>query len=190
MSPRARWAEERARLAVALGGGARGLRLAGMGATVMLAVDLLTDIGVPMPAGAVEAAVVDGLLSTRQGADLALESWTRICGWLAAAGDRISDRPGEEGRSAPAAGWIGRVIGDHVAVLPAVVEGELRRLGYEPGEVIGQWEARGWLLPGSAGKRARVIRWRGVLARLWVLDVGRDIGDVEHPAEEEDAFLN
>ena len=176
---RARWAEERARLAVALGGGARGLRLAGMGATVMLAVDLLTDIGVPMPARAVEAAVVDGLLSTRQGADLALESWTRICGWLAAAGDRISDRPGEEGRSAPAAGWIGRAMGERVAVLPALVEAELRRQGYEPGEVVSQWEARGWLIPGGAGKRAQTVRWRGVVTRLWVLEVGEGLGEPE-----------
>jgi len=36
-----------------------------------------------------------------------------------------------------------------------------------------------------------VIRWRGIRSRLWVLDVGRDIGDAEQAAEgNEDTCLN
>lgn len=169
---RSRWTEERERLAPAIASGARGLRLGGTAASIMLAVDILRDVGVWIDEGAVEAAIVAGLRVAAAGADLALESWTRACGWLAACEDRISDRSGDAGRSAPPGGWIGRAMpSGRVALLPAALEGELRRLGYVPEEVLPQWAARGWLALSKEGGRTQVVKWRGMTQRMIVLDV-------------------
>ncbi len=185
---RARWTEERERLAPMIAHGARGLRLAGTAASIMLAVDILQDVGVWIDAGAVEAAVLAGLRVAAAGADLALESWTRLCGWLAACEDRISDRPGDAGRSAPPGGWIGRALArGRVALLPSAVEGELRRLGYVPEEVLPQWAARGWLVTGDGDRRTQVVRWRGMTQRLIVLDVEAGTAAPLEIGDEEDA---
>jgi hypothetical protein len=184
---RARWAEERARIERALGTDARASRLAAIGATVMLGADILADVGVWASDGPeiarIERVLLAGLRDTQAGADLAAESWARICAWLAGARDRLSDQSGQEGRIAPAGGWIGRVVEDRVAVQPAIIEAELRRLGFEPGEVVGQWERRGWLIPGRDGARTQVIRWGGQRSRLWVLAVGAGI---EAAADDDD----
>lgn len=181
---RSRWAEDRAGISKALGGGSRAARLGAMGATVYAGIDVLRGVGVDMPEhleSQIARVLTDGLSATGIGADLAAESWTAICAWIAGCRDRISDRPGDvSDRIGPATGWIGRALeGGRVALIPAAVEGELRRLGYEPGEVVAQWEKRGWLIPGADGKRTQPVRWGGGRPRLWVLDPGAEPDDAD-----------
>ena len=180
---RERWISERERLAVGIGTGARALRLAGTAASVMLGAYLLRDLGVWIDLQAVQDATLSGLRVASAGADLALESWLRIRGWLASCEDRISDRAGEAHRVAPPSGWIGRALeGGRVALLPSALEAEIRRLGYVPEEVLPQWATRGWLVA-KGGLRTQVVRWRGTTQRLIVLEVE---GGAEVPLDPED----
>jgi hypothetical protein len=64
------------------------------------------------------------------------------------------------------------------------LEGELKRLGYDPQEMIPQWAAKNYITT-----KPEVVKWLGKSARMYRLDVGKgwsqiDIKDMDDPEKE------
>jgi putative DNA primase/helicase len=143
-----RWEQRRDKTRLELGSGCD--RLAEYVATLTLAGNALVACGVPMPLAEMKDMLYKAARATLAGSDIAGEAFHRIGEWLSAHPDRIS---GATARTeVPNAGWIGRVIDTGVVgVLPADLENQLKKLGYEPEEVTRQWVDRGFLVKGKDG---------------------------------------
>jgi hypothetical protein len=138
---RKQWQEKQQECHTSIGGSPSGSRLAGYMATVLLGVQLLIDLGVPMPADEITSILKRSARVALDGADVVGEARDKFVAWLAANADKLT-RPNEN-RQAPAGGWIGAYDTDATVVLvPSVVDGELRRLGYDPEEILPQWAIR------------------------------------------------
>ena len=169
---RERWERRREEVQAQLGGGPSGGRLAQYIASVSLAVEALVAVGVPMPAMAeMQALLLRAGQTALASADLAGEAWDRIGGWLVSQQGRVHGaiwRPTPE--IPPPAGWIGRVVADaDVAVMPAALEEEMRRQGYDHEELLPQWVTRGWVSADKEGKRRIATRFGGAIVRMYRL---------------------
>lgn len=168
---RAHWEKKRAEMETTLNAGSSGRRLAGFTAAIECAIKVLMAIGVPFP---VPIQVLDLLITACRtalsSADTTTESWHRVEAWLASNEGRISEQVGAKDETAPSQGWIGRAIGgDMVAVSPMILDGELRKMGYDPEEILPLWVKNGWLQTGDKGELAKPCRWMGKTARLYHL---------------------
>ena len=184
---RARWEKHRTAAQERLGGAAAAGRMAQYIASIWVGVEALMAVGVPMPAlEEMKAMLLASGASALSSSDLASEAWERIGGWLIAKQAQVQGaiwRPSPE--MPPAAGWIGRVVGDgDVAVFPAHLEGELRQQGYDPEEVLPQWVTRGWVTADKEGKRRVATRFGGAISRMYRLNLeGWEIAEEPRPPE-------
>ncbi len=168
-----RWEKIRAKAAKVLNGGPSSQRLAGYIASVKLGVEALQDLGVPMPVKEITEILTRAGASALASSDTATEAWDRIGAWLVANSERITGIPGvgEEPKveKAPSAGWLGRAMpGGVVAVVPALLDAELRRMGYDPEEALQSWNEQGRIVK-KDGSFGIVTRWLGRSTRLYRL---------------------
>lgn len=183
---RARWERHREAAAQQMEVGPQGGRIAEYIASIWLAVEALSAVGVPMPALAeMRALLVRAGQQAVQSADLAGEAWDRVATWLATQRGRIVGavyRP--DNTMPPHGGWIGRVVGPgDVAVAPSDLEGELRRQGYDPEEMIPQWAAKGHMKMSGASPKVNT-RFEGVVLRMYRLNLA-DWVEAEEPRQPE-----
>ena len=183
---RAKWDRHREAAAAQVDGGPQGGRIAEYIASVWLAVEALVAVGVPMPALAeMKALLLRAGQQAVQSADLAGEAWDRIGAWLATQRGSVLGavyRP--ESALPPPGGWIGRVVGlGDVAVAPSNLEGELRKQGYDPEEMIPRWVERKLLRSDKSGTRI-ATRFDGVVARMYRLNLA-DWVEAEEPRRPE-----
>lgn len=167
---RERWERRREEVQAQLGGGPSGGRLAQYIASVSLAVEALVAVGVPMPAMAeMRALLLRAGQTALASADLAGEAWDRIGGWLVSQQGRIKAANGRT--EAPPSGWIGRIASSGVvAVMPAELEAEMQRQGYDAAELIPQWAARGYLVASERGQKVPTW-WEGISVRMYRLKI-------------------
>jgi len=173
---RARWADLRDHYAgqLAADAGAVAGRLGAAVASLRLAAEAMTDAGFPVPLadGGEYAAVLVALEGARrsgQDADKPRATlaavWTRAVAarhrfWHSAAAD-----PPPDGW---AGAWDASEAWAQVAVRPDVLDRWLTEAAADRGAVIGEWLARGWLLPDGQGRATRNVRIAGLQARCYV----------------------
>ena len=164
------WTEIRDRAVEHLGDEPAARRVAGYLATVTLGANCLREIGVPMPS--VEELRAPALAAARRalrGSDTAGEAFERVEAWLASQKGRLFDPVASE-RVSPPGGWIGRIHSDYVAVVPSVLDEELRRMGFDPEEIIPLWIKRGKIV-GDEKRTTRSIRLCGDVVRMYCIRV-------------------
>ena len=153
----------------ALAKGPSGGRLSGYIASIRIAMDALESIGVEMPRAAVVDLLRRGAETALASADTSTEAWESIGAWLVANGARISEQVGNKDDIAPAGGWLGRARPDgSVAVSPPALDAELRRIGYDPCEIVPLWMKAG-RLANEAGRSTVIVRWLGKNTRMYLL---------------------
>jgi len=164
-----RWEVKRDAAAKKIAKGPSAQRLSGYLASIRIAVDALVDFGVEMPVEKINDLLFKSAEMALASADTSSEAWDRVCAWLVANSDRISEQKGAlKSAKAPAGGWVGRALPDALAVSPPALEGELRRLGYDPEEVLPAWAERG-LVRKADGRLTEVVWWLGRSTRMYVL---------------------
>jgi len=164
-----RWEVKRDAAAKKIAKGPSAQRLSGYLASIRIAVDALVDFGVEMPVEKINDLLFKSAEMALASADTSSEAWDRVCAWLVANSDRISEQKGSlKSAKAPAGGWVGRALPDALAVSPPALEGELRRLGYDPEEVLPAWAERG-LVRKADGRLTEVVWWLGRSTRMYVL---------------------
>ena len=171
------WQANREAIERDLNKGPAGDRMAGYLASITVTMQALIDIGVPMPmAGEMAAILKSAALAALSSSDTSTEAWERITAWLVSNHARISDQVvkydshgAKIAEVPPPAGWIGRAKTDgSVAVSPPILDTELRRMGYDPEEILPLWAKADRLL--KDGDRLTVTtKWQGKAVRLYVL---------------------
>lgn len=162
-----RWEKARDKAEAALGGQA-GSRLAGFVASIGIGAVALQGIGIRVPWGEVEKLLLEGAQTALASSDIPSAAWERIQGWLVAVQDRIAEQEGWTRNTACPQGWIGKVLRDgRLAIHPSALEGELKRLGYDPGELLPRWTASGRM----DSPKPEACKWMGKTARMYVLKV-------------------
>jgi hypothetical protein len=146
-----------------------GSRMANFIASIGIGAKALRAIGIEIPWKEVYELLKSGAKTAMTSADIPDQAWQRIQSWIVANEGRIAERPGWATTSICPQGWIGKVCLDgQVAVSPPALEGELRRLGYDPQEMIPQWAAKKLI-----SEKPEVVKWLGKAARMYRLDVGK-----------------
>ncbi len=168
-----RWENIRVKVAKVLKGGPSSQRLAGYIASVKLGVEALQELGVPMPVKEIAEILKLAGASALASSDTATEAWDRIGAWLVANSERITGTLAADGApkvdKPPAGGWLGRAMpGSVVAVVPALLDAELRRMGYDPEEALQSWYEQGRIVK-KDGSFGIVTRWLGRSTRLYRL---------------------
>jgi len=80
--------------------------------------------------------------------------------------DRVAEQEGWTRNTACPQGWIGKVCRDgRLAIHPSALEGELKRLGYDPAELIPRWAA-----VGRCGEKPEAVKWMGKTTRMYLLN--------------------
>jgi hypothetical protein len=150
---KARWERRRDKVRLELGSGHD--RLSEYVATLTLAANALVACGVPMPLAEMKDMLYKAARATLAGSDIAGEAFLQIGEWLSGHPDQIYGATNRTEEQTPAGhGWIGRIIeAGVVGVLPDKLDNQLRKLGYEPREVIQQWVERGFLATGATGPK-------------------------------------
>ena len=162
----ARWEKARDKAEKDLGGQASS-RLAGFVASIGIGALALHGIGVKVPWLEVERLLLEGAQTALASSDIPSAAWERIQGWLVAVQDRIAEQEGWTRNTACPQGWIGKVLRDgRIAIHPSALEGELRRIGYDPSELIPRWAA-----VGRCGEKPEAVKWMGKTTRMYVLNV-------------------
>lgn len=143
-------------------------RVGGYVASIGLGLEALRALGVPLPDRAALWAVLQrAAVSALASSDTASTAWADVGAWLASHGDRLSDAPGQIGTPpTPHAGWLGRWVDGDVALVPAALSEQLRRLGHDPEEILARWSQEGRIKRGADGRPSRPIRWQGSVVRL------------------------
>jgi hypothetical protein len=165
------YADKRKEMEKKLNAGSSGARLSMFTASVECAVDVLQRISVPFPCKDKVVELLETACRTAvASSDTTTEAWHRTEAWLASNAGRISEQAGAKDDAPPAQGWIGRaILGGDVAVSPTILDFELRRMGYDPEEILPLWAKRGWLVLDDKGEHTKVVRWLGKSARLYHL---------------------
>jgi hypothetical protein len=164
------WTEIRDQALSYLGDEPAARRVAGYLATVGLGAKCLRDIGVPMPEPeALRAPALAAARRALRGSDTASEAFERIESWLASQKGRLIN-PSDTERPAPPNGWLGRIQTSHVAVIPSALDDELRRMGFDPEEIIPLWVKRGKLI-GDERRTTRAVRLCGNVVRMYCIKV-------------------
>lgn len=162
----ARWEKARDKAEKDLGGGAAS-RLAGFVASIGIGALALHGIGIKVPWSEVEKLLLEGATTALASADTPTAAWERIGAWLVAVQDRVAEQEGWTRNTACPQGWIGKVCRDgRLAIHPSALEGELRRLGYDPAELIPRWAA-----VGRCGEKPEAVKWMGKTTRMYVLNI-------------------
>lgn len=160
-----------------------GSRMANFIASIGIGAKALRAIGIDVNWKEIYPLLTSGALAAMASADIPGEAWLRIQSWIVANESRIAERSGWTSTTICPQGWIGKVCQDgRVAISPPALEGELKRLGYDPQEMIPQWAAKGLI-----DAKPEVVKWLGKSARLYRIDAGkgwsqigiRDMDDVE-----------
>lgn len=163
----ARWEKARDKAEAALGGQASS-RLAGFVASIGIGAVALQGIGIKVPWVEVEKLLLEGAQTALASSDIPSAAWERVQGWLVAVQDRIAEQEGWTRNAACPQGWIGKVLRDgRLAIHPSALEGELKRLGYDPGELLPRWTAAGRM----DSPKPEACKWMGKTARMYVLNV-------------------
>jgi hypothetical protein len=162
----ARWEKARDKAEKDLGGQASS-RLAGFVASIGIGALALHGIGVRVPWGEVEKLLLEGAQTALASSDIPSAAWERIQGWLVAVQDRVAEQEGWTRNTACLQGWIGKVLRNgSLAIHPSALEGELKRIGYDPSELIPRWAA-----VGRCGEKPEAVKWMGKTTRMYVLNV-------------------
>lgn len=115
-------------------------RLAGFVASVSMGVRALNDMGLAMPNEKIKELCDEAAKFALASADTPTDAFDRIVGWVTSNSGRITEQMGWEDKGAPPGGWIGRSLGkDGVAIAVAHLDAELKRMGYDPQEIIPRW---------------------------------------------------
>jgi hypothetical protein len=145
-------------------------RIAGYLASIRLAVDALRTLGVPMPVQEIDTILIQSAKRALESADTASEAWSRVTVWLVTQSDRIQYLHGSDPKAkAPNGGWIGKVLQNgSLALSPVAIDAELRRMGFEPEEILPLWanEAR---ISREDTLFTKVVKWMGKSTRMYVL---------------------
>jgi putative DNA primase/helicase len=159
----ARWAKARDKAEAATGNS----RLAGYIASVGIGAMALQGIGLRVPMAAVEELLIEGARAALVSSDIPTAAWERIQGWLAGAEGRIAEQEGWTRNSECPQGWIGKVLRDgRLAIQPSALEGELRRLGYDPSEIVARWS-----VAGRCSAKLEPVKWMGKTVKMYLLNV-------------------
>lgn len=164
------WAALRDQVLLHLGAEPAARRVAGYLATVGLGAQCLRELGVPMPTTeALRAPALAAANRALRGSDTASEAFDRVEAWLASQKARLFN-PQETERQAPIGGWLGRLHPDYVAVVPPALDEELRRMGFDPEEILPLWIKRG-LVVGDEKRSTRAVRLCGNVVRMYCIKV-------------------
>jgi len=128
-------------------------RLASMLAAIQIGARALRELGVPMPGweGAMKPILLDAATRALCAADIQTSALDLVRGWLASQPHRIHGAG--TGSAPPSMGWIGRVMtGGGVGVLAPPLEGYLRDNGYNPADILPQWQEQGVAEAGKVTK--------------------------------------
>jgi putative DNA primase/helicase len=170
------WQVNREAIERTINKGPSGNRMAGYLASITIAMQALGDIGVPMPAKEMTDLMIAAANTALASSDTTTEAWERITAWLVSNHGRISDQTVKyDSHGAkipelpPPTGWIGRAKTDGtVAVSPPILDAELRRMGYDPEEILPLWAKADRLV--KDGERMTVTtKWQGKGVRMYVL---------------------
>ena len=140
------WAQE-------LGGTEQANRVGSMLAAIQMGARALRDLGVPMPGweAAMKPILLDAATRALYAADIPTSAMELVRGWLASQPHRVHGSG--SGSAPPLSGWIGRVMtGGGVGILAPHLEGYLRDHGYNPSDILPQWEVQGLAEVGKVTK--------------------------------------
>ena len=95
--------------------------------------------------------LLDAATRALYAADIPTSAMELVRGWLASQPHRVHGSG--SGSAPPLSGWIGRVMtGGGVGILAPHLEGYLRDHGYNPSDILPQWEVQGLAEVGKVTK--------------------------------------
>jgi hypothetical protein len=104
-----------------------------------------------------------------------------ILAWVASKANAIAS-VGATASNTPTTGWIGVRTGNGLHLVPGLVDEQLQRAGFAPGEVVSAWVDRGWLRKDGANRTVKATL-AGNRVRLYGLT--RDIADQDGEEKEQ-----
>ncbi len=122
----------------------------------------------------------DQIVTTGASADRSAAAMELILAWVASKANAIAS-VGATASNTPTTGWIGVRTGAGLHLVPGLVDEQLQRAGFAPGEVVSAWVDRGWLRKDGANRTVKATL-AGNRVRLYGLT--RDIADQD--GEEKD----